>query len=227
MNELIILTEIIFAFGCLTILSKLFGKSGCIAWIAIATILANIQAVKSIALFGGLTTCGCGCVMFASTFLATDILTENYSEKDAKKGVFVGIVADIIAIAAMQISLLYKPSDIDMMNGTLHTLFMFSMRVSSASLVMYIIANYADVVLFEKIRKRTGEKKMWLRNNVSTIVCNCTENFGFAFLAFYGVYDVRSILTIAVSTSVVEMVIALCDTPFLYIAKRIHRPEAD
>ena len=60
-------------------------------------------------------------------------------------------------------------------------------------------------------------------NNVSTILCNCLENFGFIFLAFVGIYDGATILTIAASTSIVEAIVALCDTPFLYLAGGINR----
>ena len=75
---------------------------------------------------------------------------------------------------------------------------------------------------------RTGKSSaqvgvpFWLRNNVSTILCNCLENFGFITLAFVGIYDAETILIIATSTSIVEMIVALLDTPFLYIAKRMN-----
>lgn len=64
-------------------------------------------------------------------------------------------------------------------------------------------------------------KALWLRNNLSTIVCNCLENFGFIGLAFWGIYDVKTIMTIAISTSIIEMCVAVLDTPFLYMAKAI------
>ena len=60
---------------------------------------------------------------------------------------------------------------------------------------------------------------MWFRNNISTILCNCTENFLFSIFAFVGTYPILYCLEIAVAGSLIEMLIALCDTPFLYIAK--------
>lgn len=86
---------------------------------------------------------------------------------------------------------------------------------------MYFVANIADVLLYNKIKEKTGEKLMWLRNNVSTILCNCLENFFFIFFAFVGIYSMKDILIIALSTSVIEAIIGLCDTPFLYLAKKI------
>lgn len=79
----------------------------------------------------------------------------------------------------------------------------------------------ADVYIFNKIKDRMQGKALWLRNNVSTILCNCLENFGFIGLAFWGIYDAKTIVTIAVSTSIIELIVALLDTPFLYVARRI------
>ena len=78
-----------------------------------------------------------------------------------------------------------------------------------------------DVILFDKLKEKTKGKFLWFRNNFATIICNCLENFFFIGLAFYGIYDMTTILIIAGSTSVIEIIAAICDTPFLYLAKRI------
>ena len=95
-NEVIILIEIVFVFSSLLVCKKLFGKNGVIAWVPIATILANIITAKN-ANIAGLST-AIGTVMFASTFLATDILIECYSAEDARKAVLIGLLSDIVLI---------------------------------------------------------------------------------------------------------------------------------
>ena len=220
-NELLLIIEVIVVFSLLTLVSKLFKKEGLIAWVAIATILANIITAKNAMVFGLSTAIGT--VMFASTFLATDILSECYSKKDAKKAVFVGLFANVVLILATQVALRYIPSDFDYAHSAMETLFSLNLRISIASAVMYLIANIADVYIFNKLKDKMNGKKMWLRNNVSTIVCNCLENFGFIFLAFVGIYDLKTIFTIALSTSIIEMIVAVMDTPFLYIAKRLNK----
>ena len=81
----------------------------------------------------------------------------------------------------------------------------------------------ADVYLFCKMKEHG--RALWIRNNVATILCNCLENFGFIGLAFAGIYDAKTIFTIALSTSIVEAIVAVCDTPFIYIAGRIKAKE--
>ena len=219
MNELIIIGEVVVIFSILLLCKKLFGKNGMIAWVAIATVLANIITAKNVNIMGLSTAIGT--VMFASTFLATDILTESYSVDDAKKAVRIGLFSNIILIVSTQIALLYKPSEFDYANGAMQTLFSLNLRISIASALMYYIANMADIYVFSKIKAKTAGKKLWLRNNVATILCNCLENFGFIGLAFAGIYDFATIMTIAISTSIIEALVAVCDTPFLYAARRL------
>lgn len=221
MNNLILLAEVAAVFGALLVCYRLFGKTGAAAWVAMATILANVITAKNADIFGMSTAIGT--VMFASTFLATDILTEYHGREEAKKAVLVGLFADVLLIVSTQIALLYKPSEFDYADGAMQTLFALNLRISLASMTMYFIANMADVYLFSKLKEKSGGRLLWLRNNVSTILCNCLENFGFIWLAFVGIYDTETILTIAISTSVIEAIVALCDTPFLYLAGRIKR----
>lgn len=223
MNEFVLAIEIVVVFSLLLLAHKFFKREGVIAWIAIATVLANIITAKNATIFGLSTAIGT--VMFASTFLATDILSECYSKQDAKKAVYIGLCSNIVLIIATQIALRYIPSPFDYANEAMNTLFALNLRISLASAAMYFIANMADVYIFNKIKERMNGKALWLRNNVSTILCNCIENFGFIGLAFWGIYDLQTILTIAVSTSIIEFIVALLDTPFLYLARKIKRSD--
>lgn len=219
MNELIIISEIIVVFSILLICKKLFGKVGVMAWVSLATVLANIITAKNVNVFGLSTAIGT--VMFASTFLATDILAECYSPEDAKKAIQIGLFSNVILIVSTQIALLYTPSAFDYANDAMKTLFSLNLRISIASAAMYYIANMADIYVFGKIKQKTNGGMLWLRNNVATILCNCLENFGFIGLAFAGIYDFQTIMTIALSTSIIEALVAMCDTPFLYLARKI------
>ena len=218
MNELIFIIEAVVVFGALILVDKLFKKEGVIAWVAMATILANIITPKNANVFG--FDVAIGTVLFASIFLATDILTENYGEKYAFKAVKIGLLSSALLIITTQIALRYIPSGIDYADPAMRTLFSMNLRISISSMVMYFISNMADIYLFNKIKEKTNGKKLWLRNNISTILCNCLENFGFIFFAFIGIYDLKTICSIAIGTSVIEMIAALIDTPFLYLSKK-------
>lgn len=219
MNNMLLFVSIIAVFGTLLITKKFFGKYGLIGWIGVATILAEIGVTKQINVFGLSATLGN--VLFASNFLATDILTECYGEKYAKKGVFFGIFAVICFLITTQVMLAFTPNSLDYVQASMKTVFSVIPRICISSIVMFGIANYADVKLYAWLKKKTHGKYLWLRNNLCTIVCNGLENFVFTFLAFVGIYSIKDILIIGLSTTIIETVIALCDTPFLYLSKRI------
>ena len=219
LNNYLLFFEIIACFSGVLLFYKAFGRIGLTAWIAVASVLANIVTAKTSNILG--LDAAQGTVLFASTFLATDILCERYGRKAATTGVLLGLCASVSLVFAMQIALLYVPVEYDYANEPMTALFALNLRITGASILMYALSNIADVYVFEAIRKATRGRYLWIRNNVATILCNCLENFGFIVLAFLGVYDARTCFEIAIATSIVEIVAAVCDTPFAYIGRRI------
>lgn len=222
-NEIIFIIELVVCFLALTLINKFLNKEGLIAWIAIASILANVMTAKTSDLFGISYTLGT--ILFASTFLATDMITERFGKEDAKKGVIIGMVGTLSFIVASQICLWYKPTDFDYANPSMQTLFSLNLRISISSVIMYFIANMVDVYIYDALKRKMNNKHMWLRNNVATIICNTLENFFFMFGAFFGIYDNKTILMMAITTSLVEIVVGLCDTPFLYLSTKLTKKE--
>lgn len=222
-NLILIICEALCAFGIIVLLSKLFGKYGIICWVAIATILANILTAKTIRICGIDVTMGT--TLFASTFLATDILSEKCGKKDARKAVYMGLLGSICLLIFTQFGIHYIPSEFDYAHDSMVTIFTLSTRITISSIVMYVVANLVDIYLYGILKKKTDGKYMWLRNNVATITCNCLENFLFMFGAFLFVYDVKTILIMAVSTSVIEALLGVADTPFLYLATKVFKEE--
>ena len=152
MNEWLLVVEIITVFSLLLITKRLFGKNGLIYWGAMASIIANRQVTKSVDIFNISATLGN--VMFASNFLATDILSECYGKKDAKQAVLIGIFSVLVYIINMQISLLYVPNHIDIANVAMQNLFNIVLIICVASVLMFAISNIADVYLFEKLKNK-------------------------------------------------------------------------
>ena len=218
MNILYGFINIIVTFSLVVLIEKLFKKEGLYVWLSVATILANITVCKMIDVFSFTTSLGN--VLFASTFLATDIMSEKYSKEDAKKGVYLSIFSGITFIIITQLTLLFIPSSDDVVNESMTNLFSISVRTISASMFMFFVSNMADIHLYNKLKEKYPNK-LWLRNNISTILCNCIENYFFNTLAFIGIFPLSVIISIATTTTIIEIVIAFCDTPFLYFSKKI------
>lgn len=218
MNILLGILGIILCFSIEIIIEKIFKKEGLYAWISVALITANILVAKNINILSLQATLGN--ILFASTFLATDILSEKYSAKESRKAVNIGIVSVILFTVATQFSLLFKPNNLDMVNDSLKNIFTFNLRISISSIIMCYLSNMLDIIVFEKIKKKIPNK-MWVRNNIATIISNCLENYFFTIFAFIGIYDLKTIFAIATTTTILEIMIAICDTPFLYLSKKL------
>lgn len=218
MNILLGVLGIVLCFSIEIMIEKIFKKEGLYIWISVALITANILVAKNINILGLQATLGN--ILFASTFLATDILSEKYSTKESRKAVNIGIVSVILFMVATQFSLLFKPNNLDMVNDSLKNIFTFNLRISISSIVMCYLSNMLDIIVFEKIKKKIPNK-MWVRNNIATIISNCLENYFFTIFAFIGIYDLKIIFAIATTTTILEIMIAICDTPFLYLSKKL------
>ena len=192
----------------------------------LATLLANIEVLLLVKAFGVEMTLGN--VMFASTFLITDIMSENHSRKDANRAVVISTFCSLVFIAISQMWLLYTPGENDWASGAFHTIFSSTPRIVCASLLVYLISQLTDVWLYHKwwewCRKRFGDEKkgLWIRNNGSTMVSQLLNTLLYTFFAFYGTYDIKTLMSIFISSYIIYFITSLLDTPFVYWCRNIH-----
>ncbi len=225
MNNLLFFVTAIVTFALVTAISRLFGKEGVFAWIGMAVVVANILVCKCVDLFGMSATLGN--VLFGTVFLSTDILTERWGVKVARKAVWLGVSMEVITIILTQIAIAFAPNELDVVQEGMTSIFGLFPRVALASCSMFIVSNQLDIYLFEKIREKTGGKHLWLRNNVATIISQCVENFIFYCIAFGGIYPMSDLISMTIVCCIIEIIVALMDTPFLYLSlyKVNDRPE--
>lgn len=219
-NEILWFSMLIVNFLSILFAYKKFGKIGLYAWIPISTILANVQVVLLVDLFGFGTTLGN--ILYAGGFLVTDILAENYGKKQAQKAVYIGFFSLIVMTVIMQIAVSFTPSNIEegiiTFNGV-KRIFNFMPRIALASLISYLVSQSHDIWAYEFWRNKYSEPKhIWIRNNASTMVSQLIDNAIFTIVAFYGVYPKEILLEIFLTTYVMKFIVAICDTPFVYAA---------
>lgn len=221
MNTLLFFITVIVTFGGVTLVSKFFGKNGLFAWLGMSVVVANILVCKCVDLFGLSATLGN--VLFGSVFLVTDILTERFGVRTAKQAVWVGLSFEIISLVLIQIALLFIPNELDTVQSSMSLVFGLFPRTIFASITMFIFSNRLDIYLFNKLKTKTGGKYLWLRNNVATVISQCVENFLFYVIAFAGEFDFSDILVMTATCCIIEVIVALCDTPFLYLSTKFCR----
>lgn len=221
MNELIFFLFALVDMSMVLVLMRFFGRTGLFAAIVMSIILCNIQVLKTVELFGLTTTLGN--ILYASIFLATDLLSEFHGRRAANKAVLLGFAVLVLSTLYMQVSLLYTPAPSDFVQPHLEAIFGFMPRVAVASLTAYLVSQLHDVWAFHAIRKRTGERHLWLRNNASTMVSQLLDSSIFCAIAFIGVFPWPVFWQILLTTYIMKLIVAALDTPFMYIARRMHR----
>ncbi len=199
-NELLLIGSLIFIFSMVIAAYKFFGKTGLYCMSAIATILANIEVLILINAFGMEQTLGN--VLFAATFLVTDILSECEGKKAANRAVLIGMFTSVFFLLLSQSWMLYKPSESDWVMGSITNVFSNTPRMLIASFAVYAISQLFDVWLYHKwwafTEKKFGNKRkfLWLRNNGSTLISQILNTLLFTFFAFYGTYDMKTLISI-------------------------------
>ncbi len=227
-NEVLIILSIFIYFGLLLTFFKFFGKNGLYMWTIIASILANIEVLIMVDAFGMTMTLGNVC--FASNFLVTDILSERYSKEDANKAVKVGFFSIIAFTIISQSWLLFTPNASDFAFDSIKAIFSNTPRLAMSSLIVYLIVQRIDIILYHKIwnftkKSNDSRKMLWLRNNGSTMISQLFNTVLFTVFAFYGVYNNSELVSIMASSYVIFFAISLLDTPFLYIASKMRLDE--
>ncbi len=221
MNNIYFVIGLLFYLVSVLVLYKLYGKNGLYIFTVFSTILANIQVCKCIDLFGLSTTAGN--TLYAATFLVTDILSEKYGKKDAQKAVKYGLTITLLWIMGTQLTLHLIPNANDYVNPSLEVVFGIVPRIAIASLIGYVCSQSIDVFLYHFIWKKTGDNqgKLWLRNNGSTLLSQAVDTIIFTTLAFWGTYPTNVFISILVTTYLFKAIVAVCDTPFIYLARKI------
>ena len=191
-------------------------------------VLTNIIGVKlfdikSITLTTGLIT-------YPLTFLITDIVCEVFGKNKASLMVLMGFFASILSLIFINLAVMLPGSEVwinsslgynsvqDMQNAY-ESVFTLPGFLISASMLAYLVAQLIDVRIFHYLKKITNEKKLWLRNNVSTIFSQLIDTIivNSIFLHFGLNLNWDIIFKIIIASYLFKILIAIVDTPLAYI----------
>jgi hypothetical protein len=174
-------------------------------------VMAQILANK-IVLFGTFTL-PAGVIVYATSFLVTDILCEFYGKKKALEAVWGGFLASILLVLAVKIAIAWPPAPFWTDQEAFQTTLRLTERIVLGSLVAYVVSQNWDVRVFHRLKELTGGRHLWLRNNASTMTSQALDTVIFITIAFYGVLPVVPMI---IGQYIVKLLIAAMDTPFIY-----------
>lgn len=219
-NEIIWFLLIVVNFSATLLAFRWWGKAGLFMFAIMSIILANVQALKQVSLFG--MNGSMGDISYIGVYLISDILSENYGKATARKLVGLGFFVIVSIAVIMYFSLAMIPSAYDQAQGALNTIFGFLPRLVLASLCAFTVSQSLDVFVYQFWRQRfPAYKYIWLRNGMSTIISQFIDNAIFTLVAFSGTFSLNYMWQIFLTSCVLRTVISFIDTPFVYWSVKI------
>ena len=194
------------------VIGKRYGIEYIIAIMASLVVVANVIAGK-IVVFGPFVV-PAAVIVYASTFLLTDIISEKWGKQHARRAVWAGFYANVVLVVAILIAISWPaaPFAKDFSDKFASVLGLVP-RIVLASMAAYLVSQHHDIFAFHFWKKRTGGRYLWLRNTASTAVSQAIDTAIFITIAFYGVMDIVPLL---IGQYVIKLLIAAVDTPFIY-----------
>lgn len=195
-------------------------------------VMANIVGITKIFSFFGIGI-PVGIIPYPVTFLATDLISELYGKKRASFVVWVGFTMNMFMLLVMTIGY-YTPADMGWFDAivasgepgkeyTFDYTYGYMIRGTIASMIAYLIAQFADVNLFHFCKRLTNGRHLWLRNNASTLVSQIVDTVAVMMITFVGVMPMGQIIDLIIYGYLFKVCAALVDTPLFYLGVRILR----
>ena len=161
-----------------------------------------------------------GILPYPITFLVTDLISEIFGKKAANRVVVAGIFASffsmgILLLAGVVPALPNSPID----DATFKNVFALSPIAVLASMMAYLFAQFIDIRIYHFWKNLTKGRHLWLRNNFSTFASQFIDTFTVVgLLCVFGVLPWDSFLGLLISGVVFKILVALIDTPLLYLS---------
>ncbi len=191
---------------------------------------ANISLLEGMVLDFNLTA---GVILWPVVFISTDVINEYFGKKGVRfisyltASLIIYMFVIIIVITNLSPAQFWidvnsqKPdgSSFDV-NYAFNTLFSQGLGIIIGSLVAFLVGQLLDVFIFQKLKKATGERMIWLRATGSTLVAQFVDSFVVLIIAFYiwGNWSFGQVISVGIINYIYKFSVAILLTPAVYLA---------
>ncbi|HAN65310.1 MAG TPA: hypothetical protein DCQ34_03060 [Chitinophagaceae bacterium] len=170
----------------------------------------------------------CGVLLWPLEFVMTDIINEYFGPKAVRRITYIAVALISYAFVMFYVAMAVPPADfwygtgvqdgVPDMSKAFNSIFGQGMWIIVGSLTAFLVSQVVDVMVFHQIKKRTGEKKIWLRATGSTLVSQFIDSFIVLYIAFHIGKDwsFQRVLAIGLVNYAYKFTVALLLTPLIY-----------
>lgn len=175
-----------------------------------------------------------GVVLWPVVFLTTDLINEYFGKPGVKRISYFTVILISYSFITLFMSINLPPADwwIDSNNKdaagnpfnidyAYGKIFGQGLRIIVGSITAFLIGQLVDVYIFQKLRKITGNKMLWLRATGSTLVSQLVDSYVVLFIAFSGVMSTNQILAIGITNYMYKFLVAILLTPLIYFGHSV------
>ncbi len=173
----------------------------------------------------------CGVLLWPLEFVMTDIVNEYYGPKAVKRISYIAVALISYAFLMFYASIHIPSADwwpasktqegIADLQVAYSGIFGQGMWIIAGSLIAFLIGQLVDVFIFHRIKKITGEKKVWLRATGSTLVSQLIDSFIVLTIAFKigSDWTWTQVLAVGCVNYAYKFIVAVGLTPVIYFAE--------
>lgn len=160
-----------------------------------------------------------GILPYPITFLITDLISEIYGKKRANDIVVAGIFASFFSMLIIYTANAVPATEWSPVQDDMFTTVFGSTAIAVlASMMAYLLAQFVDIQIYHFWKNLTKGKHLWLRNNFSTFLSQFVDTATvLLLLCSFGKIEWDKFLGLLVAGFLFKVIIAVFDTPFLYL----------
>ncbi|MEK6891517.1 MAG: queuosine precursor transporter [Nanoarchaeota archaeon] len=204
-----------------SIYTKKYNRPDAIIGLYVAIVLiSNIVAYKIAAFNLGFTTfyATSATIIFAVTFLLTDMVNEKFGRKETQKMIFIAFISQVAVAVFILISIYIDPAPFWQDQEAFSKILGFAPRIMIASWVAFLISENVDAYIFSWFKKTTKGKHLWMRNVFSSIPSMALDTIIFVVIAFSGI---QPLMPLIIGVIVIKWLVGIIDIPFMYLNRWI------
>lgn len=174
-----------------------------------------------------------GVLLWPIVFVITDLINEYYGRRGVR---FLSVMAAILiaySFGMIYLGIVVAPADfwigmnraigVEDMQLSFQVIFGQSLWIIAGSLVAFLVGQMVDAITFTRIKRITGEQKLYLRATGSTVVSQFVDSFIVLYIAFVlpGFWTVDQFLAIGIVNYIYKLLMAIALTPAIYLAHHL------
>jgi uncharacterized integral membrane protein (TIGR00697 family) len=170
-----------------------------------------------------------GAVIWPVVFITSDLINEYFGRPGVKRITYLTAALIAYAFVVIFVTIDLPPAQFWLdaynkdgagnyfnMDYAFNTIFGQGQRIIIGSLTAFLIGQLIDAFFFQKLKKWTGKKMLWVRATGSTLISQLIDSFVVLYIAFAGIFDGETLLGIAITNYMYKFVVAILLTPVIY-----------